>query len=158
MAGRWGHADFRELQALERRIDRLEKADFDKFCREAAKELAGRLLNKVVKRTPVGDYSGDSYICQTGQAHKGRYVRGKVGGTLRRGWTIGEVVKDGDVYRIDIINPVEYMPYVEYGHRTANGSGWAPGHFMLTISVQQLENVLPGLLEKKLYSMLKGLF
>ena len=43
MAGRWWRVDFRELQALERRIDRLEKADFDKFCREAAKELALRL-------------------------------------------------------------------------------------------------------------------
>lgn len=143
MAGRWGRVDFRELQALERRIDRLEKADFDKFCREAAKELALRLKTSVVKRTPVGVYSPSS---------------GKKGGTLRRGWTIGEVVKDGDVYRIDIINPVEYAPYVEYGHRTANGKGWVPGHFMLTISVQQLENMLPGLLEKKLYSMLKGLF
>ncbi len=77
---------------------------------------------------------------------------------MRRGWTIGEVVKDGGEYRVEIINPVEYAPYVEYGHRTASGKGWVPGHFMLTISVQQLENMLPGLLEKKLYSMLKGLF
>lgn len=143
IAGRWGNVDFRELQALERQLDKLERADFDKFCREAAKELALRLKTSVTKRTPVGVYSSGS---------------GKKGGTLRRGWTIGEVVKDGDVYRIDIINPVEYAPYVEYGHRTANGSGWVPGRFMLTISVQQLENVLPGLLEKKLYSMLKGLF
>lgn len=143
MAGRWGRVDFRELQALERRIERLEKADFDKFCREAAKELALRLKTSVVKRTPVGVYSPGS---------------GKMGGTLRRGWTIGEVVKEGGEYRVEIINPVEYAPYVEYGHRTANGKGWVPGRFMLTISVRQLENMLPGLLEKKLYSMLKGLF
>lgn len=181
--GRWGRADFRQLQQLERQIDKLEKADFDKFCRSTAKELAGRLLNKVVKRTPVGDYSGDSYICQTGQPHKGRYVRGKVGGTLRRGWTAGNdksamysalfkgkainpkdyvnslpIDKQGNEYVVTIINPVEYASYVEYGHRTVNGKGWAPGHFMLTISAQEVENLMPSLLEKRLYELIKGLF
>ena len=125
MAGRWGRVDFRELQALERRIDRLEKADFDKFCREAAKELALRLKTSVVKRTPVGVYYPSS---------------GKKGGTLRRGWTIGEVVKEGGEYRVEIVNPVEYASYVEYGHRQTPGryvpalgkrltKGWVPGAF-----------------------------
>ncbi|MCM1136760.1 MAG: HK97 gp10 family phage protein [Clostridium sp.] len=155
---RWGSADFRQLQELERKIDKLERADFAKFCREAAKELAQRLLAKVVKRTPVGDYSGDAYVCETGQSHQGRYVPGKVGGTLRRGWTVGEVEKESDEYRVEIINPVEYAPYVEYGHRTANGKGWVNGHFMLTISVQEVENLMPALLEKRLYELLKGLF
>lgn len=156
--GRWGRADFSQLRQFERQIDKLERADFDKFCREAAKELAQRLLASVVKRTPVGDYSGDSYVCQTGQTHKGHYVPGKVGGTLRRGWTIGEVVQDGSCYQIEIINLEEYASYVEYGHRTVNGKGWVPGHFMLTVSMQQIENVMPALLEKKLYNMLQGLF
>ena len=40
-----------------------------------AKELAARLLAKVIKRTPVGQYPSGS---------------GKVGGTLRRGWTAGK--------------------------------------------------------------------
>ena len=61
---------------------------------------------------------------------------GKKGGTLRRGWT-GEkrasaqgyadsltVNHFGDTYVIEIVNPVEYASYVEYGHRTANHSGW----------------------------------
>lgn len=120
--------------------------------------MATRLLAIVVKRTPVGDYSGDSYVCQTGQTHKGQYVPGKVGGTLRRGWTIGEVVKDGSCYQIEIINLEEYVSYVEYGHRTVNGKGWVPGHFMLTISAQEVENMMPALLEKRLYELIKGLF
>jgi len=155
---RWGQADFRQLQQLERQLAKLERADFDKFCREVAKELAGRLLNKAVKRTPVGDYSGNAYVCATGQAHKGQYVPGKVGGTLRRGWSILGVNKEGGEYRVEIFNPVMYAPYVEYGHRTANGKGWVPGHFMLTISVQEVENLMPALLEKRLYELLKGLF
>ena len=53
MGKRWGKADFRELKKLERRIDKLEKTDFDRLCRELANELAARLLAKVKKRTPV---------------------------------------------------------------------------------------------------------
>ena len=47
MGKRWGKADFAELKALEQRIDKLEKTDFDRLCRELANELAARLLAKV---------------------------------------------------------------------------------------------------------------
>lgn len=53
MGKRWGKADFQALKDLEQRLDKLEKTDFDRFCREAAAEIAGRLLTKVKKRTPV---------------------------------------------------------------------------------------------------------
>ena len=42
MGRRWGKADFADLKALERRIDKLEKTDFDRFCREAAADIADR--------------------------------------------------------------------------------------------------------------------
>ena len=61
MGKRWGKADFRELKKLERRIDKLEKTDFDRLCRELANELAARLLAKVKKRTPVGVVPKDLY-------------------------------------------------------------------------------------------------
>lgn len=161
---RWGRVDFRELQELERKIDRLERADFDRFCREAAKELAQRLFTNVTKRTPTGQ-APDWIDKETRQ----KYWAGYRGGTLKNGWTIGEVVKEGNVYRIEIINPVKYASYVEYGHRQQAGryvpaiqrqlkGGWAPGLYMLTISMQQIENVMPELLEKKLYTMLQRLF
>ena len=91
----------------------MQKNDFDAFCEAAAKELAARLLAKVIKRTPVGQYPANS---------------GKTGGTLRRGWTAETeaeaktgkgksgkayadslpIAKTGDVYQIEIINPVSY--------------------------------------------------
>ena len=58
------------------------------------------------KRTPVGQYPSGS---------------GKVGGTLRRGWTIGEVKHEGNDCIIEVINPLEYASYVEYGHRQEPG-------------------------------------
>lgn len=128
---RWGRCDYRQLQDLQRRIEQLQRADMDAFCRRMAKELAARLLRKVKQRTPVDT------------------------GTLRRGWDIGEVHKNGDTYEIEVINPTEYGPYVEFGHRTANHRGWVRGRFMLTMSEQELKAQGPALIQQKLYQFLK---
>lgn len=92
-----------------------------------------------------------------------------MGGTLRRGWT-GQKQTDatayaaslpvehsGGVYRITITNPVEYAPYVEFGHRTANHKGWVKGQFMMTISEDELKSIAPQVLEKRLLKYLKDL-
>lgn len=52
--GRWGRCDFAQLKALEQRLAQLDQAQLDGFCRAVAQDLAARLLNKAVKRTPVG--------------------------------------------------------------------------------------------------------
>lgn len=159
---KWGSCDFKQLQKLQQRLDRLKVNDMDAFCEECAKELAARLLAKVIKRTPVGQYEGE----------------GKNGGTLRRGWTAAtvsdaesgggsnakryadsmQVTKVGNVYQIEIINPVNYASYVEFGHRTRNGKGWVNGRFMLTISEDELDGAAPGILEKKLMKYLGDAF
>ena len=117
--------------------------------------LEARLLAKVIKRTPVGDYPNSS---------------GKKGGTLRRGWTGGKnssavayadsltIHHFGDAYVIEIINPVEYASYVEFGHRTANHKGWVNGRFMLTISEQEIQQAAPAIIEKKLMKQMGELF
>ena len=69
-----------------------------------------------------------------------------------------QINKVGDTYQIEIINPVEYAPYVEFGHRTRNHEGWVPGRFMLTISEKELESQAPKVLERKLMRYLGGLF
>ena len=135
--------------------DKLKKLqDPDAFVESCAKELAARLLRLVVKRTPVGQYPKGS---------------GKKGGTLIRGWT-GEkrasaqgyaeslkVNHFGDTYVIEIVNPVEYASYVEYGHRRANHKGWVKGQFMMTISEQELSKIAPKVLENRIKKYLGGL-
>lgn len=112
----------------------LEK-DVNDICEACAKEIAARLLAQVIKRTPV----------QTG--------------TLRRGWSGNvqnmKVKKTGDLYTIEVINPVEYAEYVEYGHRTKDHKGWVPGKFFLTISEDEIRQSADGILEKKIAKMLK---
>lgn len=143
--GRMGNFNIDGLKKFRDELNKLQ--DPDKFVEACAKELAARLLRMVVKRTPVGEYPKSS---------------GKKGGTLRRGWT-GEkrssaqnyadsltVHHFGDTYVIEIVNPVEYASYVEYGHRTANHKGWVKGRFMMTISEQELEKIAPKVLENKI--------
>lgn len=182
------NVEFKELIAFRDKLQRVaEGAEKQEFMEACAKELAARLLAKVVKRTPVGQYPESS---------------GKQGGTLRRGWTTSNekqamynalfgggtgatdstgsqktvygkgavaenvtgfannlsVGKDGDTYYISVTNPVEYASYVEFGHRTANHKGWVEGRFMLTISEKEIKNAAPAILEKKLYKWLSEVF
>lgn len=154
---RMGSFDSSQMRKLQRNLEKLQSANVDAFCEECAKELAARLLAKVIKRTPVGDYSGDSYTCASGEHHKGHKVSGKTGGTLRRGWTIGEIRKQGNVYKVEIVNLVEYASYIEYGHRTANHKGWVKGHFMMTISEQEVQTIAPRVLEAKIKKFLSSI-
>lgn len=59
---KWGKVDYRALKRMQEKLERLEKMEYDKLCDKLAKELAARLLAKVVKRTPVGDYKKDNDV------------------------------------------------------------------------------------------------
>ena len=144
-----------DLEKLKKQLDAYaDPPRIEEFMQACAKELAARLLRKVIKRTPVGKYPKES---------------GKMGGTLRRGWT-GEkrqgaqayvnslpVTHKGHDYVIEIINPVDYASYVEYGHRTRNHRGWAKGQFFLTISEDEIRSTAPAILEKKILKQLEGM-
>ena len=151
---RSGTINFRDFERIQNNLEKLNQEQVDLFIDACAKELAARLLAKVIKRTRVGDYP-DS---------------GKKGGTLRRGWTGGKTQSAvayadsltihhfGDAYVIEIVNPVEYASYVEFGHRTSNHKGWVNGRFMLTISEQEIQNAAPAIIEKKLMKQMGELF
>lgn len=107
MGKRWGKVDYRQLDSLRHRLEQFQKVDMDKFCSDMAKELAARLLRRVKKRTPVGEYEPITYEKKDGSSVT--YNDGKSGGTLRNNWKIKNTVsKHGIVYEIEIFNPVEY--------------------------------------------------
>lgn len=148
---RWGRADYSQLQALKQAFEKLSDSEMDTLCIDCSKALAARLLALVIPKTPVGKYPKGS---------------GKKGGTLRRGWgakngKAGEayasslpVTKAGNTYTIEIVNPIEYASYVEFGHRTVNG-GWVEGRYMLTISEEKLKQIAPSVLEKMILQKLR---
>lgn len=173
---------------LQKQMDKIQQDNIEAFVEACAKELAARLLAKVIKRTPVGDYSKevevtakrDSKHHKKGDTYtkKVKNPSGKMGGTLRRGWTANtheeaasgkgsptaeqakayanslKINHVGNMLSIEIENPVEYASYVEYGHRTADHSNWVIGRFMLTISEQELQTIAPKVLEAKINKFL----
>ena len=104
----WGKVEFGQLKEFQKQLEQIQQKELDVFLTSCTKELAARLLAQVIKRTPVGDYSGDAYISKSGKKKHRKYrtvrftatgkdgegksvsFRAKVhkkGGTLRRGWT-----------------------------------------------------------------------
>ena len=168
MARKWGKVDYRELEALRDRLEQFQKVDIDAFCSKMAKELAARLLRRVKKRTPVGQYETITYTMKDGSTLS--FNEGKQGGSLRNNWKINSTAtKKGVVYEIEIFNPLEYASYVEYGHRQQVGrfvpqigkklkSGWVEGQFMLKISEEEIQAIAPKLLQKRLDEELRRLF
>lgn len=151
----FGSANFNDLKRFQEKLNKLNQNEINSFIESCAKELAARLLAKVIKRTPVGQYPSST---------------GKKGGTLRRGWTASKnqsatayvssltINHFGNTYVIEIENPVDYASYVEFGHRTRNHKGWVQGKFMLTISEQEIQQAAPQILERKLAKKLGEYF
>ena len=177
---KWGSTDFEELKKLELQIRRAANADFDAFCVEMSKELAARFLAKVKKRTLPGKkpkfdkpltytktVNGRKRKFRTKEGEiRNKYWKGYTGGTLSRGWTIGNITQKPNGYEIEIINPTEYASYVEFGHRQKPGrfvpqigkalkKSWAPGKFMMTITEQEIQNMAPALIQKRFEKFLR---
>ena len=108
-----------EIQGLSNFIRTLNGArnNFDEEATRSLNKISQKLIAKVKLKTPVGNVNG---------------------GTLRKSW---RVKKDGELARI-VYNNIEYGPYVEYGHRTRGGKSFVDGRYMLTKSVQEIEDSL----------------
>lgn len=160
---KWGSTDFEELKRLQLKINQAANADFDVFCVQMSKELAARFLAKVKKRTPVGVQPEQGTLTdEEYSAYWGSYT----GGTLRRGWTIGDITRKPNGYEVEIINPVEYASYVEFGHRQTPGRyvpqigkklkrAWSPGKFMMTFTEQEIQSMAPAMIQKKFEKFLR---
>ena len=157
------NCDFSELIELSKRLQNLNN-DMESIMIDLTIEISLRLLRKIRKRTPVGDYSKiveytakiDSKHHKKGDVYKKRVnPSGRHGGTLRRSWEIGELAYHNGVYSVEIINNVKYAPYVEYGHRTRNHKGWVPGKYMMTISEKEIGDQLDKIVRRKLELLIK---
>lgn len=175
--------DFRQLEKLQEQLKKMQ-GETDALLEECVRELAQRLLAKVMKRTPVGKapkikgaetakFKGESgksksFLTKEGARFK-KYWAGYQGGTLRRSWQVGAIQRVGDCFQIEVINPTEYASYVEYGHRQMPNryvpalgkrlkKAWVPGTFMLTISEKQIKQIAPALVEKKTVEYLRRCF
>ena len=104
------------IQGLDNFIRTLNNAtnNFDEEASKRLNNVSQKLVAKVKLKTPV-----DS-------------------GLLRRSW---RSKKEGDLARI-VYNNVHYGPHIEYGHRTRGGKSFVDGQYMLTKSVQEIEDTM----------------
>ncbi|WP_291563711.1 MULTISPECIES: HK97 gp10 family phage protein [unclassified Clostridium] len=135
--GRMGSFDYSEFKNMAKSFKKaLDERVIERWIKEFLLEMAFRAERKIKKRTPLGVYPN------------------KTGGHLRRNWQVGNVVRQGNAYIVEIFNNVEYASYVEYGHRTRDHKAWVEGRFMATISMQEIERELPKFLERKQVELL----
>ena len=128
---------FLELQKqIEGLTKRISSYDPEAFCGKAAKELAARLLAKVIKRTPVGrppafkglggsripktlkvtskDGKNRSFLSREGAILE-QYWAGYVGGTLRRGWTAKTEAEAASGGEVDAVAYANSLPVSQSG-------------------------------------------
>ena len=120
----WGQVDFTELVVLRDKLQNLQNV-IDDFCIQVTQEISQDFVDAVIERTPGG---------QTG--------------ALKNNW-VSNIIKEGDIYKIEVINPLEYAEFVEFGHRKKNGKGWVQGKFMLTITERDLQRNLDKIIREK---------
>ncbi len=109
--------DFSQFETFVKTFEVLQK-NFEQFLRQFLLEMANRVISKVKPKTPVDT------------------------GALKSEWQIGEVTISEDKLEVEIINGQEYASYIEYGHRLTNGK-WQEGKFMLTISIDDVNQQIP---------------
>jgi len=144
--------DFKQFDAFVKNMNRLTEADLSEFYKEAIKEIALRFLRKVRKYTPSDT------------------------GDLRRQWTVGDVVQNGNTYSVEVFNPLEYALYVEKGHRGVaipmskpvkrstkwrvmhTETHWTEGKFMMEISVEEVNAEVEKLIKNKLKKFIASKF
>ena len=120
------------------------KENYDKAIDDSLNELGGRLLNKVIRKTPVGKSIKDKMNNKIQTIY--------TGGNLRRSWYLSKLIKSDDKRFITLYNVARYAIYVEYGHRQTPGrfvpaigkklkASWVKGRFMMTNSVTEINKI-----------------
>lgn len=127
------NCDFKQLQKYFDKFSKLNQNQTKELIKSAMNRLAGEVLRKVTEKTPVDT------------------------GNLKRSWYVTDVQKQGRDYVVFVGSDLDYAKYVEYGHRVGE-AGWVNGCFMLTLSVDEVENKTPKLIETVIKNKLEQIF
>ena len=89
-------------------------------------------------------------------------------GDLRRSWTLTGPDKKGLKFEMDLANNLEYVEFVEYGHRQEPGrfvpaigkrlvADYVPGSYMLRDGTRRLEETLKPAVQKEVRKAIESL-
>lgn len=122
------------LKQLQKQLEQAQQ-QVPALIEDNVKDIAREFLNEVIRRTPTSNTND-----------------------LKQDWKCDfNVVKQGNSYKVTIKNENEIASYIEYGHRTEN-NGWKNGHFMMTITEQQIQAKMNTIAQPKVDKFLKGVF
>lgn len=145
--------DVSEFKRFSEKTAKNLKENYDKAIDDSLNELGGRLLNKVIRKTPVGKSIKDKINNKIQTVY--------TGGNLRRSWYVSKVIKSDDKRFITLYNVARYAIYVEYGHRQTPGrfvpaigkklkASWVKGRFMMTNSVTEINKIRQAVFNRNL--------
>lgn len=121
---KWGKVKYNQLEELQKRVQKME-TNLPKFFNEAVKNVAMRVVQRAINKTP-----------NKATSLMNEWVQ------LQKALVTATFTKTGDTYTTEIVNNCPYASMVEYGHKSADGLKWVEGRFMLTLAVQEVENEL----------------
>lgn len=89
-------------------------------------------------------------------------------GDLRNHWKIGKIFRQGDMLCVEIINPMDYASFVEWGHKQTPGryvpqigkklvKDWVEGAHMMQISLDRIYAEMPARFNSEFTKWLKRL-
>lgn len=165
--------DFRELEQFRDKIRQIGEHGASELCDDCTKELAARLLRKVIKRTPVGkipeEYCGKEgrkkrreTVKSTSENGKTRkflsadaaryqeYWAGYVGGTLRRGWTgdqkinVSQYVNGIPINVMSNNHRIMIVNQVKYAAYVEYGHRQQPGRYVPALGKRLKSSWVPG--------------
>lgn len=153
-----GGFDFSALEKLAKDLQKeIDSGVIEQFIRESLHEIGMRTLARIKQKTPVGN------------------------GELRNSFQIGSVVKTAAGYEVEIFTNLEYASFVENGFRAhwvpgkwigstfvydpgakegmqvGKKNSFVPGRFMVKISVKEIEDQIPAILERKQAQLIEKL-
>ena len=150
--------DYKQYQKFAENMGVI-KEQFDVWLKMFLLEQAQRCIAECKKRQrAVG-------AIDTGAMINSWYIGGqnivlKEQGTAKSGGTgyaidtehsdIADINVIGDTLQVEIGNPMEYASFIEYGQRSYQGK------YILTISIDTIQNALPGRFEKAWKQFLKN--
>lgn len=128
-----GKVNFKELQELQKRLQQTQN-QIPQLIQEIVDDISNEFLQEVKQRTPASDNN-----------------------KLKNNWKKRVIAGKNGSYTVEIYNDLEYASSIEYGHKTES-NGFKQGHFMMTITQQDIENRMNSLVQPKLEKALKGVF
>ena len=100
--------------------------ELDDFLRGFLLDMANRIITKTKPKTPVDL------------------------GSLKQTWYLGDVRGKGQSLEIDILNPMDYASYIEYGTK------YIKPFQMLTVSIDEIRQQMPLRFQRQFEAFLKS--